>query len=199
MVSIDKIIGNNTNRIWDGVWNNDERVYIKTNEAKSVLARGIKHFVGEHAVWLPEYELVADWLSDNKGMGLLCAGDCGRGKTVICQKVLPVIFEYWHRKIMNTCTAIELNSMFDEYKNYKILSIDDVGTENIANRYGEKRDMLQEIVDLAERQQKLLVISTNMNEQQMRERYDVRTMDRLRALTKPVIFAGDSLRGRKAE
>lgn len=197
MVEISKIITNNTSHIWDGVWNNDERVYIKTPDARSTLARGIKHFVGDKAVWLPEYEYVAEWLSDNKGMGLLCAGDCGRGKSVICQKVIPVIFQYWHKKIMNTCTAIELNSMFDEYQSYKILSIDDVGTEPIANRYGEKRNILQEVVDLAERKQKLLVISTNMNEQQMRERYDIRTMDRLRALTKPVIFTGGSLRGRK--
>lgn len=197
MVEISKIITNNASHIWDGVWNNDERVYIKTPDARSTLARGIKHFVGDKAVWLPEYEYVAEWLSDNKGMGLLCAGDCGRGKSVICQKVIPVIFQYWHKKIMNTCTAIELNSMFDEYQSYKILSIDDVGTEPIANRYGEKRNILQEVVDLAERKQKLLVISTNMNEQQMRERYDIRTMDRLRALTKPVIFTGGSLRGRK--
>lgn len=197
MVEISKIITNNASQIWDGVWNNDERVYIKTPDARSTLARGIKHFVGDKAVWLPEYEHVAEWLSDNKGMGLLCAGDCGRGKSVICQKVIPVIFQYWHKKIMNTCTAIELNSMFDEYQSYKILSIDDVGTEPIANRYGEKRNILQEVVDLAERKQKLLVISTNMNEQQMRERYDIRTMDRLRALTKPVIFTGGSLRGRK--
>lgn len=195
MVSIDKIIANNTSHIWDGVWNNDDRVYIKTLDARSVLARGIRHFVGEKAVWLPEYEQVAEWLSDNKGLGLLCAGDCGRGKSVICQKVIPVIFQFIHKKIMNTCTAIELNALFDEYKQYKILSVDDIGTEPVANRYGEKHNVVQELVDLAERKQKLLVFSTNMNEKQLKEIYDIRTVDRLRALTKPIIFNGKSLRG----
>lgn len=195
MVSIDKIIANNASHIWDGVWNNDDRVYIKTLDARSVLARGIRHFVGEKAVWLPEYEQVAEWLSDNKGLGLLCAGDCGRGKSVICQKVIPVIFQFIHKKIMNTCTAIELNALFDEYKQYKILSVDDIGTEPVANRYGEKHNVVQELVDLAERKQKLLVFSTNMNEKQLKEIYDIRTVDRLRALTKPIIFNGKSLRG----
>jgi len=195
MVSIDKIIANSTSQIWDGVWNNDDRVYIKTLDARSVLARGIRHFVGEKAVWLPEYEQVAEWLSDNKGLGLLCAGDCGRGKSVICQKVIPVIFQFIHKKIMNTCTAIELNALFDEYKQYKILSVDDIGTEPVANRYGEKHNVVQELVDLAERKQKLLVFSTNMNERQLKEIYDIRTVDRLRALTKPIIFNGKSLRG----
>ena len=195
MVSIDKIIANSTSQIWDGVWNNDDRVYIKTLDARSVLARGIRHFVGDKAVWLPEYEQVAEWLSDNKGLGLLCAGDCGRGKSVICQKVIPVIFQFIHKKIMNTCTAIELNALFDEYKQYKILSVDDIGTEPVANRYGEKHNVVQELVDLAERKQKLLVFSTNMNERQLKEIYDIRTVDRLRALTKPIIFNGKSLRG----
>ena len=194
-IEIGKIITNNTNHVWDGVLNNDDRIYIKTPEARSVLARGIKHFVGDKAVWLPEYEKVAEWLEDNKGLGLLCAGNCGRGKTVICKKVLPVIFQHWHRKIMNTCTAIEFNNVFDEYKDYKIISIDDVGTEPMASKFGEKRMYFQEIVDLAERKQKLLVISTNFNEQNLLEKYGERTMDRLRALTKPVIFEGKSLRG----
>lgn len=195
MVNIDEIITGETSPIWNNVLNNDDRVYIKTHDARSVLARGIKHFVGEKAVWLPEYEKVAEWLSDNKGRGILCAGDCGRGKSVICKKVIPVIFQYWHKKVVNTCTAIELNTLFDEYQQYKILSIDDIGTEPVANRFGEKRNIFQEIVDLAERKQKLLIISTNLNEQELTERYDIRTMDRLRSITTPVVFSGKSLRG----
>lgn len=195
MVKIDKIITTDSESKWNLVFNEDNRVYIKTPDARSILARGIKHFVGSEAIWLPEYEKVADWLSDNKGLGLLCVGNCGRGKSIICQHVLPAIFLHWHRKIMNTCTAIELNTLFDEFKGYKIISIDDVGTENVANNYGEKRNYLQEIVDLAERKQKLLVISTNLNEQELTERYDIRTIDRLRSITMPVIFSGKSLRG----
>lgn len=194
MVNINEVIGKEAYRLWSGMATEDNRIYITTPDARSILARGIRHFVGSDAVWLDEYNQVADWLSDNEGKGLLCAGNCGRGKTVICQRVLPVVFLHWHRLVMNTLTATELNEKFNEYKHYKILSIDDVGTESVANKYGEKRNFIQEIIDEAERKQKLLIISTNLNENELREKYDIRTIDRLRALTKVVMFKGESLR-----
>ena len=30
--------------------------------------------------WLPEYDEIADWMSDTQGKGLLLMGSCGRGK-----------------------------------------------------------------------------------------------------------------------
>lgn len=194
-MTIDKIIGNKGGDFWKGLGQTDDRVYIKTPNARSILARGIKHFVGEKAVWLEEYEKVAEWLEDNKGKGLLCAGSCGRGKTVITQKVLPLIFNICHRKIMNVITSTALNERYDEFSKNKIISIDDVGIESVANIYGEKRHFVQEIIDEAERKQKLLVISTNLNEKELIEKYDYRTVDRLRTLTSLVIFQGESLRG----
>ena len=193
-VSINDIIGNETERIWNGRAVEDDRVYIRTNDARSVLARGIRYFLGENAVWLPEYEHIAEWLADNKGRGLLCIGNCGRGKTVICQRVLPVIFKHWHRLIMNTVTMTDLNERFDESSRYKIISLDDVGVESVANKFGEKHSYFSEIVDLAERKQKLLVISTNLGDKELVNMYGVRTLDRLRALTKVVVFKGESLR-----
>lgn len=199
MVEINKIINDKYDNMWNMVDNQDDRIFIKTPDAKGILARGIKHFVGENAVWLDEYEQVAEWLEDNKGLGLFCAGTVGRGKSIICQKVLPVIFEYWHRKIMNTVTATDLNDRFEEFSQYKIISIDDIGVEPDASRYGEKHNYIKEIIDLAERKQKLLVITTNLPVDEITIRYGVRSVDRLRAITKYVSFAGDSLRGRKVE
>lgn len=197
MVRIDDIIGNEGDGIWSSVSNDDDRVYIKTPDAKRILARGIRHFVGDNAVWLDEYDQVAEWLEDNKGLGLFCAGNCGRGKSVICQKVLPVIFKYWHRKVVNTVTAVDLNKRFDEISQYKLISIDDIGTEAGAVVYGETHDYIQELIDIAERKQKLLIVTTNLNIKEIGKRYGDRTVDRLRALTKCVIFEGESLRGRK--
>lgn len=197
MVRIDDIIGNEGDGIWSSVSNDDDRVYIKTPDAKRILARGIRHFIGDNAVWLDEYDQVAEWLEDNKGLGLFCAGNCGRGKSVICQKVLPVIFKYWHRKVVNTVTAVDLNKRFDEISQYKLISIDDIGTEAGAVVYGETHDYIQELIDIAERKQKLLIVTTNLNIKEIGKRYGDRTVDRLRALTKCVIFEGESLRGRK--
>lgn len=191
---INSIIGNAIDTVWSNMQTIDQRVYIKTPDARSILARGIRHFVGNDAVWLDEYDRVAEWLTDNKGKGLLCAGNCGRGKTVICQQVIPVIFQYWHKLIVNTITSTGLNEHFDEFHQYKILSIDDIGKESVANRFGEKRNYMQEIIDEAERKQKLLILSTNDSMDELKNKYDDRTMDRLRALTTVVIFKGESLR-----
>ena len=192
--NIEDIIGSSGGRVWEMLPSTDDKVYIKTPDAKAILARGIKHFVGEGAVWLPEYDKVASWLEDNKGRGLLCIGNCGRGKSVICANVLPVIFQHWHRKIMNTVSATGLNSCYDVYVGYKIISIDDVGIEPVANVYGEKHSYFTEIVDAAEKMDKLLVVTSNMNIEELLERYGERTIDRLRALTKVVVFKGESLR-----
>ncbi len=197
MVRIDESIGNEGDGIWKSVSNEDDRVYIRSPDAKRILARGLRHFIGDSAVWLDEYDQVTEWLEDNKGLGLFCAGNCGRGKSVICQKVLPVIFKYWHKKVVNTVTAVDLNRRFDEISQYKIISIDDIGTEAGAVVYGETHDYIQELVDLAERRQKLLIVTTNMNINEIGKKYGDRTVDRLRALTKCVIFEGKSLRGRK--
>lgn len=173
----------------------DERIHIATPDARHVLMRGLVHFCGEHTQWLPEYEAVSSWLECNGGRGILCYGNCGRGKSLITQRIMPIIFQRWHGLIVNNVVASELASRFQEVSQYKLLSIDDVGTEDIANRYGEKHDYFREIVDLAERKQKLLLISTNFGLKEIAERYGERTIDRLRAITTTVQFNGRSLRG----
>lgn len=172
----------------------DKRIHIETNNARNILMRGLVHFCGKDTEWLPEYESIALWLTDNNCRGLLCYGNCGRGKTLITQRILPIIFQHWHGLVLNTVTATELADRFNEISNYKIISVDDIGTEDIANQYGEKHDYFRELVDLAERKQKLLIVSTNMELKQIAERYGERTIDRLRALTTTVLFKGESLR-----
>ena len=191
MVEINDIINQRRNR---GLFSEDDRVYIAGSDTRTLLMHGIVHFCGEQSQWLPEYEDVAAWLSDNKGRGLLCYGNCGRGKSLITQRIMPVIFQKCHRLIVNNVTAAELSKRFSEISNYKIISIDDVGTEDVANKYGEKHDFFPELVDLAERNQKLLIISTNLSLKDIKERYGERTIDRLRAITTTVQFKGESLR-----
>ena len=190
-VGLDEII---EQQVKSGFAPEDNRIFIETPDARNVLMRGITHFCGKDAQWLPEYESMALWLSNNNGRGLLCYGNCGRGKTLITQRILPIIFRYWHGLALNTVTATELSERFNEISSYKIISVDDIGTEDIANRYGEKHDYFRELVDIAERKQKLLIVSTNMELKQIAERYGERTIDRLRALTTTILFKGTSLR-----
>lgn len=169
-------------------------VHISIPDAKAILMRGLSYFAGDNASWLPEYEEVADWLSDNKGRGLLCLGNCGRGKSLICGKIIPLLLHHYHRKIVSCHDAQQLNANTDAVKQKHLIYIDDIGTEHLSVKYGEKRAALPELVDEAEKRGKLLILSTNLSAPELQEKYGVRTIDRLRAITKLVVFKGESLR-----
>lgn len=169
-------------------------VEISIPEAKNVLWAGIKYFVGENAKWLPEYEEVSRWLSHNEGRGILCFGNCGRGKTLICGKILPLLLNHYCGKVVNCYDAQQMNADLDAVKQKHIICVDDVGTENLSVKYGEKRLAFAELADEAEKRGKLLLLTTNLSIDELREKYGERTIDRLRSITKSILFSGKSLR-----
>lgn len=170
-------------------------VNFKIPEARTHLWSGLQYFCGEDAVWTQDYEPIAAWLSDNKGKGLLMSGSCGTGKTLIGSRIIPLLLYHYCGKLMVfQYPAQEINCKVDEILRQKIIYIDDVGKENMLNSYGNKRWVFPEIVDEAERRGKMLIISTNLDAEHLAEKYDDRTMDRLRSLTKLVPFTGKSLR-----
>lgn len=173
---------------------NPDLVYISILEAKKVLWRGLQHFTGDSAQWQPEYDKVAEWLSGNNGRGLLCLGNCGRGKTLICGKIIPVLITYYYRRIVNLYDAQQMNTMIDEVKKKHIVYVDDIGTESMSVKYGEKRMTFPELVDEAEKRGKLLMITTNLDIDDLTVKYGERTIDRLRAITTPITFVGESMR-----
>ena len=69
-------------------------VFISVPDAKAALWKGIQFFTGNAASWQDEYNDVANWLTDNKGRGLLCIGNCGRGKTLLCGRIIPVLLNH---------------------------------------------------------------------------------------------------------
>ena len=150
---------------------------------------------GRPLQWLKEYDEIADWLTDNGGRGLLCYGNVGRGKTLICAKAIPILLNYFCRKVVTVVDATNMNQRIDEVKKLYALCLDDIGTEAVAMQYGNRRDAFSEIVDEAERKGHLLLITTNLTLTQLQEKYGVRTLDRLRHITKCVKFVGESLRG----
>ena len=132
-------IGNLLERLKDTGFEMPNRVFIKVADARKRLANGLRYMLaqqGEKPQWLPEYELIADWLSDNKGKGLLLAGSCGRGKTLVATRILPLFFAERHL-FYNLFNSYELNSRQNEVFRCKILCIDDIGVENESVKYGE--------------------------------------------------------------
>lgn len=191
----------------------DERVMIRVPQSREVLMEALVDQLGGRAQWLPEYEEVADWLGDNHGQGLMCIGNCGRGKSLLTQVVLPRIINRCCRLVVNCYTAHDLNRynrderdrthlVYDDIRQYKLISIDDLGTETQeAVIYGERYRFFPRLADEAERRQKLLLLSTNLTVQQLFGDdgqpgfYDLRTKDRIGALCRRVYFVGSSLRG----
>lgn len=168
-------------------------VNISIPDAKRILWNGLNYFVGK-AEWLSEYEEVSNWLSDNKGRGLLCYGNCGRGKSLICWKIIPLLLNHYCHKIVACYDAQQMNADIDAVKQKHIIYIDDIGTENVSVKFGEKRLAFCEIVDEAEKRGKLLILTTNLSLDEISQKYGERTMDRLVAITTRVKFKGESLR-----
>lgn len=191
MVNFEKVIGDLKEIGFSPIPNT---VNIAVPDARLMLWRGIQYFTGDAASWQPEYDNVASWLSDNKGRGLLCLGNCGRGKTLICGKVIPILLNSFCHKIVTCYDAQQMNAELDTVKQKHIIYLDDIGTEFLSVKYGSKRLSFAELVDEAEKKGKLLIITTNLSLKELQEKYGERTLDRLRAITTPVVFKGDSLR-----
>lgn len=176
-----------------------DRVQISIPNAEKRLRGGLQYVVnmksGCNAEWNEHnYRPIVDWMTDNKGKGLLMFGGCGLGKSVIGMYILPLLIKDVHKKVVNIFSAQELNKKIDEILKLHIIYIDDIGTEDNLNSYGNKRMPFAELCDNAEKKGKLLILTTNLSINELTERYGDRVVDRLIATTKAVPFTGDSLR-----
>lgn len=175
------------------------RVQISIPNAEKRLRGGLQYFVnmksGCDAEWNEHnYRPIVDWMTDNRGKGLLMFGGCGLGKSIIGMYILPLLIKDVHRKVVNIFNALELNRKIDEILKLHIIYIDDIGTEDNLNSYGNKRIPFAELCDAAEKKGKLLILTTNLSIDELTARYGDRVVDRLIATTKAVPFIGDSLR-----
>lgn len=171
-----------------------DRVQIRVPDAEEHLKGGLKYFCGENAIWNDDYSAISQWLSDNKGKGLILVGGCGVGKSLIGMRIIPLLLNYYCRKVVTVCTAGDLNKSPDDFLRSHIIYVDDVGTEDVSNLYGNKRVPFAELVDAAERNGKLLMFSTNLDEEHLKAKYGDRVVDRLYGITKRITITGKSNR-----
>lgn len=174
-----------------------DRISIRIPEPRENLGKALEYFLslqGRKMEFLPEYEKVIEWLNDNQGRGLFMFGNCGRGKSLLARYVLPAIILKHCRKIVAVYDMFEVNAQLDEVLKKKIISIDDVGTESESVRFGERRMAFPEIIDSAEKDGKLMIITTNLSQDEIKDRYGSRVLDRIVSTTKRVAFNGKSLR-----
>ena len=162
-------------------------------ELKDMFVKAFKHYDRTIDTYkhLPAYDEIIDWLVDTKGRGLMLMGECGLGKSTILNYVIPAIFRTKTNKSLKSISAKDLGIIEKSITTFII--IDDLGTESIKNDYGTKIDAVADAISYAEDSSKTLLITTNLSGKSLKERYDERTLDRLRKC-KVVVIKGESFR-----
>ena len=170
-----------------------DQVFFRIENPREKAEFILKQLIGQRYVHLPEYDAIYKWLTNNNGRGVLMSGNCGRGKSMFGRIVIPALLLRESNLCCNVVNSIDLG-LKKEIINKKIISVDDVGREREYADYGTKMDLFPCLVDRAEQEGKLLIISTNLSLKELKERYGDRIVDRLKALTYVVEFKGESMR-----
>lgn len=173
------------------------KVDISIPHARIIFEEAMQHFLqmeGRKMIWLPEYEEVISWLTNNYGKGLFLYGNCGRGKSLLCRYVLPAILLQHCRKVVSVFDIQDMNKDIDHVLSRHLITLDDIGTEEVSVKYGERRTLFAEVMDAAEKCNKLIIISTNLSAAQLGQRYGDRVVERIKSTTRRIAFNGRSLR-----
>lgn len=176
-------------------------IHIQIPNARQRLEDGLRYYLKDKPLeWLPGYEHIVRWLSDNDNRGLLCFGYPGVGKSLICQKIIPVLIG--DQQPIVSVKATELHDRLDELKQARILIIDDLGKEP-RKHYGDIDQSFFELCDNAERTGALLIITTNLiaydtddshYPDTIQHRYGDEVLSRLKAITHTARIEGKDLR-----
>lgn len=137
---------------------------------------------------------VFNFFEDTNGKHLCLLGSCGTGKTLLATKVIPLIFAAYFRKIFKVIKACDLNDRLQEAKEYPFVVIDDFGTESTAVNFGNKIEAFNEVIDSVEGRKCFIVLTSNLDANQIKQKYGVRTYDRLRGLFKVIQVNEKSMR-----
>lgn len=183
--------------------------HIRISNAKQRLMDGLKYYLKDKEVkWLPGiegykcygYDRVVEWLTDNHKRGLLCVGTPGTGKTLICEKILPILIG--NGSPIKCVNATELHDRLEELKKEQVVVIDDLGKEP-RKHYGDIDQSFFELCDNAEKTGNILIITTNLSTNSVDDprypdsiehRYGKEVFSRLQAITNVAIFEGEDMR-----
>lgn len=177
------------------------RQHFKLTDAAARLRTELAKNVNRELQWLPAYDDIAWWLSDNRGRGLLCMGTSGLGKTVICRHVLPALLQ---QPGIVQCHATDMARRIDELLNARCVIIDNLGKED-TKYFGQADHSFFKICEAAEQQGTLLIVTTNLTTTPVQseyrhlypcsieERYGREVLSRLHSIVLPVFFQGKSM------
>jgi DNA replication protein DnaC len=148
--------------------------------------------------------------------GLIMYGSMGLGKTRFGERVLPYLCkDKWHGiftatdacRLYNELSADEFERIVhgtyrgeNHFEPAFEIMLDDLGREPVSVHYGQREDVMGNIICDRYRFWKNYGIKTyitcNISEVDIEKRYDARVIDRLREMCYPVHFTGESARGK---
>lgn len=158
----------------------------------------------------------ADWITDPDGkFGLMLMGVCGNGKTSLMRAIARLIgyvtettLGYSRRKSVRVVTAREIARLcssedketrkgYDELFGEPMLGIDDLGTEpREVTVYGRVTEPVDLLLSSRYDRQQFTIVTTNLNEKLLGEKYDTRVYDRLKEMMEIITFRNPSYRGK---
>ena len=149
------------------------------------------------SIEIKETKLIQDvfkFLENTNGKHLCLLGTCGTGKTLLATKIIPIIFCANFQKVFKVIKACDLNERLQEAKEYPFVVIDDFGTESTAVNFGNKVEAFNEVIDSVEGRKCFFVVTSNLDANQIKQKYGIRTYDRLRGLFKVIQVSEKSMR-----
>lgn len=137
---------------------------------------------------------VISFFENTNGKHLCLLGTCGTGKTLLATKIIPLTFCANFQKIFKVIKACDLNDRLQEAKEYPFVVIDDFGAESTAVNFGNKVEAFNEVIDSVEGRKCFFVVTSNLDANQIKQKYGIRTYDRLRGLFKVIQVTEKSMR-----
>jgi len=177
-----------------------------TEDVATMLEETYKWYVSQRRIAYnpvdtqPLIAKVARWITENRKPGLLLYGTVGSGKTTMATSLRHLLIIQGQR--MEKISALELSraakGSSDDYHNYmksEMLLIDDMGEEpEMVKNFGNEISPIIEVIYHRYDRQLLTIITSNLSDDEMRNRYGIRVSDRFKEMFDRIYYSLESFR-----
>ena len=187
------------------------RIYLEA-KGKLLFGKNFKIYTEDEAIL---YKLCIYFIRDfetcrklkiNPNKGILLSGPVGCGKTSL-MKLLPFVVPHQKKHIVIPSRNITFNfnkngfKIIEDYGNNGLYCFDDLGVETTGRHFGKDCNVMGEILlsryDLFLKNKKRTHVTTNLNAQELENRYGIRVRSRMRELFNLIAFDKESSDKRK--